>query len=105
MNYLIGGSFAKYLKGNANKFKDIDIYISYDSIVPMLEKLSKKGLGLVEHPNNKIIQFSADLGNVDIMVFRKGFRFSTRKIGDFEVLSNRTLKRIYKYAKNAKDNI
>ena len=39
--YYIGGSFAKYLKGNAVKYKDIDIYVKFENIAPLLEKLSK----------------------------------------------------------------
>lgn len=98
--YYIGGSFAKYLRGKVVKYKDIDIYVSYENFIQLLEKLSKKGIGLVEHQDDKIISHSAKLGNVDIMVFRKSFKYSSKKIGSLRVLSNRTLKRIYKYANN-----
>ena len=98
--YYIGGSFAKYLRGKVAKYKDIDIYVSHKNLIPLLNKLSKKGIGLVGHQDDKIVSHSAKLGNIDIMVFHPNFKFSTTKIGCFRVLSNRTLKRIYKYANN-----
>ncbi len=97
--YYFGGSFAKCLRGEIAKYNDIDLYVGYEDFFHLLEKLATKGQGIIEHLDDKIVSHSTRVSGIDIMVFRKDFKFSTEVYRGFNVLSRRTMKKIYRYAK------
>ncbi len=95
----IGGSFAKFIKQEISDYNDIDIYFDFDQLPELIAELSAKGIGVIEHPDNEIVSFSAQHNGFDIMVFNPDFEYETEDLVGFTLLSSDTMKRIYSYAK------
>jgi len=94
----IGGSFAKFIRQEISDYNDIDIYFDFDQLPELMAELTAKGVGVIEHPDNEIVSFSAQHNGFDIMVFNPCFEYETEDLVGFTLLSRATMDKIYSYA-------
>ncbi|MCT4638202.1 MAG: hypothetical protein N4A72_10890 [Bacteroidales bacterium] len=98
MQGFIGGSFAKYIREEVTQYNDIDIYFDYSQFIELMPELMKRGVALSEHPDHKIVAFTAKHKGIDVMVFKSDFEYKIEQVMGFTLLTKDTMDKIYKNA-------
>ncbi|MCT4638201.1 MAG: hypothetical protein N4A72_10885 [Bacteroidales bacterium] len=102
MQGFIGGSFARYIRGEESHYNDIDMYFDYNQLPELISHLTSIGVAISEHNGNGVIWCSTIHNNMDIIVFQPDFEYETEQVMGFTLLTSETIDNIYRYAASIK---
>ncbi len=106
MKGFIGGSFARYIRGEVSHYNDVDMYFDHNQLPELVCYLTSIGIAISECKGHNVIWCSAKHNNTDIIVLQPDFKYETENVMGITLLTKETVDRIYdnaeKYEKKRK---